>query len=217
MRTKEEADDYRYFPEPDLPPLVLDAAAIDAIRAQLPELPEARRRRFVVDYRIPEYDAGVLTQSMALADYFERVAAASRNPKGASNWVMGELARKMKETRAEIADVPLAPEALGDLIALVDAGIITSPVAKDVFEAMYESGRSASEIVKTEGLAKVDDAEAIDRMVRDVLAGHAATVAEYRSGKTKTFGFLVGQVMKAAAGKADPAKVNESVRRFLES
>jgi aspartyl-tRNA(Asn)/glutamyl-tRNA(Gln) amidotransferase subunit B len=217
MRTKEEADDYRYFPEPDLPPLVLDAAAIERVRAQLPELPEARRRRFVADYRIPEYDAGVLTQSMELADYFERVAAASRNPKGASNWVMGELTRKMKESRADVAGVPLAPEALGELIALVDAGTITSPVAKEVFETMYESGRSAAEIVKTEGLAKVDDAEAIDRMVRDVLAGHAATVAEYRSGKTKTFGFLVGQVMKAAAGKADPAKVNESVRRFLES
>jgi aspartyl-tRNA(Asn)/glutamyl-tRNA(Gln) amidotransferase subunit B len=217
MRTKEEADDYRYFPEPDLPPLVLDAAAIDAIRARLPELPEARRRRFVADYRIPEYDAGVLTQSMALADYFERVAAASRNPKGASNWVMGELARKMKETRAEIADVPLAPDALGELITLVDQGTITGPVAKEVFETMYGSGRSASEIVKTEGLAKVDDADAIDRMVREVLAGHAATVAEYRAGKTKTLGFLVGQVMKAAAGKADPAKVNESVRRFLES
>ncbi len=217
MRTKEEADDYRYFPEPDLPALRLDTAWLEQVRRELPELPEARRRRFAAEYHIPEYDAGVLTQSMALADYFERVAAASRNPKGASNWVMGELTRKMKEARVGIADVPLTPEALGELIALVDAGTITGPVAKDVFETMYASGRAASEIVRTEGLAKVDDGQAIDRMVSEVLAGHAATVAEYRAGKTKTFGFLVGQVMKAAAGKADPAKVNESVRRFLES
>jgi aspartyl-tRNA(Asn)/glutamyl-tRNA(Gln) amidotransferase subunit B len=217
MRTKEEADDYRYFPEPDLPPLMLDATWIEEIRRTLPELPEARRRRFVTEYRIPEYDAGVLTQSMELAAYFERVAAASGNAKAASNWVMGELTRKLKETRGEIADVPLAPDALGELIALVDNGTITGPIAKDVFEKMYGSGRRAKEIVDAEGLARIDDAGAIDAMVRDVLAGHAATVAEYRAGKTKTFGFLVGQVMKAAAGKADPAKVNESVRRYLES
>ena len=217
MRTKEEADDYRYFPEPDLPPLTLDIAWIEEIRRTLPELPEARRRRFVAEYRIPEYDAGVLTQSMELASYFERVAAASGNAKAASNWVMGELTRKMKETRAEITDVPLAPDGLGELIALVDNGTITGPIAKDVFEKMYGSGRRAKEIVDAEGLARIDDAGAIDAMVRDVLAGHAPTVAEYRAGKTKTFGFLVGQVMKAAAGKADPAKVNESVRRYLDS
>jgi aspartyl-tRNA(Asn)/glutamyl-tRNA(Gln) amidotransferase subunit B len=217
MRTKEEADDYRYFPEPDLPVLTLDPAWIDEIRRTLPELPEARRRRFVAQYRIPEYDAGVLTQSMPLADYFERVAAASGNPKAASNWVMGELTRKMKETRVEISSVPLAADALAELITLIDAGTITGPVAKDVFEKMYGSGRRAQAIVEAEGLARIDDAGAIDVMVRDVLAGHAATVAEYRAGKTKTFGFLVGQVMKAAAGKADPAKVNDSVRRYLES
>jgi aspartyl-tRNA(Asn)/glutamyl-tRNA(Gln) amidotransferase subunit B len=217
MRTKEEADDYRYFPEPDLPPLVLDAAWIEEVRRKLPELPEARRRRFVAQYRIPEYDAGVLTQSMELADYFERVAAACGNAKAASNWVMGELTRKMKETRAEAGTPNLEPEALAELIALVDAGTITGPVAKDVFEKMYGSGRRAKEIVEAEGLARIDDAGAIDGMVREVLAGHAATVAEYRAGKTKAFGFLVGQVMKAAAGKADPAKVNESVRRYLDS
>ena len=225
MRTKEEADDYRYFPEPDLPPLRLDTAWIEEIRRKLPELPEARRRRFVVQYRIPEYDAGVLTQSMELADYYERVAAACGNPKAASNWVMGELTRKMKETRRTENQEPrtqnpepeIAAGALGELIGLVDAGTITGPVAKDVFEKMYGSGRRAKEIVETEGLARIDDAGAIDGMVRDVLAGHAATVAEYRAGKTKTFGFLVGQVMKAAAGKADPARVNESVRRYLDS
>ncbi|HEX6465589.1 MAG TPA: Asp-tRNA(Asn)/Glu-tRNA(Gln) amidotransferase subunit GatB [Vicinamibacterales bacterium] len=217
MRTKEEADDYRYFPEPDLAPLALDAAWIEEIWHRLPELPEARRRRFVAQYHLPEYDAGVLTQSMALADYFERVAAASGNPKGASNWVMGELTRKMNEARIPIDNVPLAADALAELIALIDKGTITGPVAKDVFEKMYGSGRRAAEIVQTEGLAKIGDADAVDRIVRDVLGSHAATVAEYRAGKTKTFGFLVGQVMKATAGKADPAKVNESVRRFLDA
>jgi len=216
MRTKEEADDYRYFPEPDLPLLVVDEAWIESVRRSLPELPEARRARFVAHYQLPEYDAGVLTQSMALADYFERVAASAGNAKAASNWVMGELTRKLNETRGAVEDVPLAADALGELIALVDTGTITGPVAKEVFEKMYGSGRRAAAIVEAEGLARIDDVAAIDRLVGEVLAGHAATVAEYRAGKTKAFGFLVGQVMKAAAGKADPARVNDAVRRFLE-
>ena len=216
MRTKEEADDYRYFPEPDLSPLVVDPAWIEEVRRSLPELPEARRQRFVEQYAIPEYDAGVLTQSMALADYFERVAAASRNAKAASNWVMGELTRKLKETRDAVEHAPLPAEALGELIALIDTGTITGPIAKDVFEKMYGSGRRALAIVEAEGLAKIDDQGAIDDMVRTTLQAHAATVAEYRAGKTKAFGFLVGQVMKAAAGKADPAGVNAAVKRVLE-
>jgi aspartyl-tRNA(Asn)/glutamyl-tRNA(Gln) amidotransferase subunit B len=215
MRTKEEADDYRYFPEPDLPPLVLDAAWIEKIRGTLPELPAARRARFVSDYKLPEYDAGVLTQSMALADYFEKVAAASGNAKAASNWVMGELTRKLNETKDPIESVPLPPDALAELISLIDKGTITGPVAKDVFEKMYGSGGRAADIVAAEGLARIDDQAAIDAIVAGVLEGHAATVAEYRAGKTKTFGFLVGQVMKATAGKADPARVNESIRRVL--
>jgi len=216
MRTKEEADDYRYFPEPDLQPLVVDAAWIEEVRRGLPELPEARRERFVSQYGIPDYDAGVLTQSMALAAYFERVAAASGNAKAASNWVMGELARKLKETRDEIEAAPLPADALGELIALVDRGTITGPVAKDVFEKMYGTGRRAPAIVEAEGLAKIGDQDAIDRIVRETLAGHARTVAEYRAGKTKAFGFLVGQVMKATEGKADPAGVNAAVKRVLE-
>jgi aspartyl-tRNA(Asn)/glutamyl-tRNA(Gln) amidotransferase subunit B len=216
MRTKEEADDYRYFPEPDLMPLVIETAWIEEIRRTLPELPDARRERFVSQYGLPEYDAGVLTQSMALADYFEHVAKASGNAKAASNWVMGELARKLKETKDEIDSAPLAADALGELVALVDKGTITGPVAKDVFEKMYGSGRRAQDIVDAEGLAKIGDADAIDRIVRETLAGHAPTVAEYRAGKTKTFGFLVGQVMKATAGKADPGGVNAAVRRFLD-
>jgi aspartyl-tRNA(Asn)/glutamyl-tRNA(Gln) amidotransferase subunit B len=215
MRTKEEADDYRYFPEPDLPPLTLDAAWVEEIRRTLPELPEARRRRFVAQYHLPEYDAGVLTQSMVLADYFERVAAGAGNPKAASNWVMGELTRKLNETRTSIDDVPLPPDALAELIALIENGAISGPIAKEVFEKMYASGRRAGDIVAAEGLARIDDQDAIDRIVADVLEGHAGPVADYRAGKTKAFGFLIGQVMKATAGKADPARVNESVRRVL--
>ena len=215
MRTKEEADDYRYFPEPDLSLLLVDAAWIESIREKLPELPDARRRRFVAQYHLPDYDAGVLTQSMALADYFERTAAAAGNPKAASNWVMGELTRKLNETRTSVEAVPLASESLAELIRLIDTGAITGPVAKEVFEKMYATGRSAGMIVEEEGLGRISDAAAIDRIVRDVLAAHPGPVAEYRAGKAKTFGFLIGQVMKATAGKADPARVNESVRRVL--
>ena len=215
MRTKEEADDYRYFPEPDLPPLVLDAKWIEEIQRALPELPEARRRRLVAQYHLPDYDAGVLTQSMALADYFERTAAVAGNAKAASNWVMVELTRKMNETKTAIEDVPLPPDALGELIRMIDGGSITGPVAKTVFEKMYDTGKSARTIVEAEGLGRIDDAAAIDEIVRKVLSGHAGPVAEYRAGKTKTLGFLVGQVMKATAGKADPGRVNESVRRVL--
>jgi aspartyl-tRNA(Asn)/glutamyl-tRNA(Gln) amidotransferase subunit B len=152
---------------------------------------------------------------MALADYFERVAAGTGNPKAASNWVMGELTRKLNETRGTIEDVPLAPDALAELIVLLDQGTITGPNAKQVFELIYGTDRRAAEIVTTEGLAKIVDADAIDRIVAEVLAGHAGPVADYRAGKTKAFGFIIGQVMKATAGKADPARVHESVRRVL--
>jgi aspartyl-tRNA(Asn)/glutamyl-tRNA(Gln) amidotransferase subunit B len=215
MRTKEEADDYRYFPEPDLPPLVLQPGWVDEIRRSLPELPEVRRRRLVAQYHLPEYDAGVLTQSMVLADYFEAVAAAAGNPKSASNWIMVELTRKMNETRTPIERVPLPPDALADLIKLIDTGAITGPIAKMVFETMYDTGRTAREIVDAEGLGRIDDAAAIDTIVRDVLSKHQGPVSEYRAGKTKTFGFLVGQVMKATTGKADPGRVHESIRRVL--
>jgi aspartyl-tRNA(Asn)/glutamyl-tRNA(Gln) amidotransferase subunit B len=215
MRSKEEAHDYRYFPEPDLPPLVVDDARIAAVRGTMPELPEARRHRFVAQYRIPEYDAGVLTQSAALADYFEEVAAAAGNPKAASNWVMGEMLRTMKERGATIADVSLSPQELAGLIALVDKGMISSSIAKDVFAKMYDSGRSAEDIVVAEGLAQIGNESALLAIVRDVIATHAETVAQYRAGKMQTFGFLVGQVMKASKGKANPKLVNDILKREL--
>ena len=215
MRSKEEAHDYRYFPEPDLPPLVVSPERIAAVRATMTELPEARRRRFVAAYGLPEYDAGVLTQSAALADYFEQVAAAG-NPKAASNWVMGELLRTLNDRGKTIDDVPLAPLALAGLIALIDKGAISSSIAKDVFAQMYDSGRTAEDIVATDGLAQIGDESALLSIVRDVVGRHANAVEQYRAGKITTFGFLVGQVMKASGGKGNPKVVNELLRRELD-
>jgi aspartyl-tRNA(Asn)/glutamyl-tRNA(Gln) amidotransferase subunit B len=217
MRSKEEAHDYRYFPEPDLPPLEVSAAWIEEIRAALPELPDVRRRRLVAQYAIPDYDAALLTQSKALADYFEATAAAAGNAKAASNWIMGELTRKMNELGIGVESSAIGPEALAGLIRLVDSGTITGPVAKDVFEKMYDSGRSAETIVREEGLAAMNDDAALEAAVREALAAHATAVAQYRAGKQQTFGFLVGQVMRATKGKANPATVNALLKKILES
>ena len=216
MRSKEEAHDYRYFPEPDLPPLQIDTAAIEEFKRTLPELPDARRRRFVAQYALPEYDAGVLTQSQGLAAYFEATAAATGNPKAASNWIMGDLTRKLNELGTDIESVALTPEALAGLIRLVDAGTVSGPTAKDVFEKMYGSGRSAADIVAAEGLARIDDEASVEAAVQKVLAAHADAVKQYRAGKKQTYGFLVGQVIKSMGGKANPALVNTLVRRELE-
>jgi aspartyl-tRNA(Asn)/glutamyl-tRNA(Gln) amidotransferase subunit B len=217
MRSKEEAHDYRYFPEPDLPPLELAPVWIEQIRRELPELPDARRRRLVSQYGLPVYDATLLTQSPALASYFEATAERAGNAKAASNWIMGELTRKMNELGIEIDEVPVAPDALAGLIRLVDSGTISGPVAKEVFEKMYRSGRSAEAIVSAESLGRIDDEAAIEAAVREVIAANAGAVAQYRAGKHQTFGFLVGQVMKAMRGKANPALVNALMRRLLDS
>jgi len=215
MRSKEEAHDYRYFPEPDLPPLIVDDARIARVRASLPELPAARRQRFVTQYAIPEYDAGVLTDYAGLADYFEAVAAAAGNAKAASNWVMGELLRTMKERGHDALDTPLEAVRLAGLVRLVDDGTISSSIGKDVFGKMYESGRSADEIVAAEGLAQVGDESALLEIIRGVIAANADAVAQYRAGKMQTFGFLVGQVMKASKGKANPKLANELLKKEL--
>jgi aspartyl-tRNA(Asn)/glutamyl-tRNA(Gln) amidotransferase subunit B len=215
MRSKEEAHDYRYFPEPDLPPLLVDVARVEAVRGTMPELPDARRQRFVATYAIPEYDAGVLTQSAALADYFEAVARASANPKAASNWVMGELLRTMKEHDVDVAQVPLTPDALAGLITLLDKGTISSSVAKDVFAKMYASGRSAEAIVEADGLAQTSDEGALLAIVQDVLAQNPDAIAQVRAGKNNAFGFLVGQAMKASKGKGNPKVINELLRKAI--
>jgi aspartyl-tRNA(Asn)/glutamyl-tRNA(Gln) amidotransferase subunit B len=170
----------------------------------------------VTAYGLPEYDAGVLTSSAGLADYFERVATTSGNPKAASNWVMGEVLRTMKDRGVDIAQVPLTPAALAGLISLVDKGTISSSIAKDVFAKMYESGRAADEIVAADGLAQNSDEGALLAIVRDVIAKNADAAAQFRAGKNQTFGFLVGQVMKGSGGKANPKLANELLRRELQ-
>jgi aspartyl-tRNA(Asn)/glutamyl-tRNA(Gln) amidotransferase subunit B len=217
MRSKEEAHDYRYFPEPDLPPVVVDAERIAGIRAAMPDLPAERRRRFVEQYALPDYAAGQLTQSRALADYFETAVAAGASAKAASNWIMGELARKLKEHDADIESSPLTADRLAGLVTLVANGTISGSMAKDVFEKMYASGRPADAIVAAEGLSQIDDDRAIARLIADVLAANADAVAQYRGGKASTFGFLVGQVMKAASGKANPRRVNQQLKRALDT
>jgi aspartyl-tRNA(Asn)/glutamyl-tRNA(Gln) amidotransferase subunit B len=215
MRSKEEAHDYRYFPEPDLPPLVIDAARRDDIARTLPELPEARLARFVREYELPEYDANLLTQTRGLADYFEAVARASGNAKAASNWIMGELLRTMKERDLAIEQVPLAPAALAGLIRLVERSVISSTVAKDVFARMYDSGRAAEEIVRAEGLAQNSDEDALLALVRHAIEESPDAVEQVRKGRNNAFGFLVGHVMKASKGKANPKVVNDLLRREL--
>ena len=217
MRSKEEAHDYRYFPEPDLPPLVVDAARLGSIRAAMPELPEARRARFIAQHALPEYDAGQLTESRALADYYEHVVRAGAPAKAASNWIMGELARVLKDRGADITAPPVPAAALAGLIVLVEQGRISGSIAKHVFDTMVASGRTADDIVQAEGLAQIDDEPRLVALIGDVLAAHPGHVAQYREGKTATFGFLVGQVMKASAGKANPTRVNELLRRALEA
>ena len=216
MRSKEEAHDYRYFPDPDLPALVVSAGRVDEVRKAMPELPDARRRRFVGVYQLPEYDANQLTQSQPLAAYFEATVDAGAQPKAASNWMMGELARALKEADREIADSPVTPAGLASLLTLIDKGTISGAIAKGVFEKMFASGRSADDIVRAEGLTQISDEAQIVALVEGVLARHGDAVAQYKAGKTATFGFLVGQVMKAASGKANPARVNELLKKMLQ-
>jgi len=217
MRVKEDVHDYRYFPEPDLRPLVVDQAQVERWRDTLPELPEQRRARFVSRYGLPSYDAGVLTQSTALADYFEATAAASGNPKSASNWIMVELLGRMNAAGMDLSSVRISPGALAGLIRLVESGTITGPTAKQVFERMFEEGGEAGAIVESEGLSRVADDKAIDALVLETMAANPRPVQQYRDGKRQAFGFLVGQVMKASKGQADPGKVSAAVRKYLES
>jgi aspartyl-tRNA(Asn)/glutamyl-tRNA(Gln) amidotransferase subunit B len=215
MRSKEEAHDYRYFPDPDLPALVVDRARRDRIAADLPELPDARRRRFIAQYGLPEYDAALLTQTRDVADYFEDTAKLSSNAKAASNWVMGEVLRNMKERAIDISGVPVTPASLAGLIRIVEQGTISSTVAKDVFAKMYETGRAAAEIVAAEGLAQISDSSSLEPIVQKIVAAHPDIVAEIRAGKDRKFQFLVGQVMKETRGKGDPKIVTDLMKAAI--
>ncbi len=214
MRSKEEAHDYRYFPDPDLLPLVLDPAWVDALRARLPELPDAKKARFVADYKLTPQDAGVLVAEQASADYFERVAK-GRDAKLAANWVMGDLFGALNRLGVDIERSPVTAEGLGELIDLIRDGTISGRLAKEAFAAMLETGKTAAAIVAERGLRQVTDSTEIEGAIEAVLAREANKIAEYRSGKDKLFGYFVGQVMKATQGKANPALVNDLLRKRL--
>lgn len=215
MRSKEEAHDYRYFPDPDLVPLKLDQAWIDGFKSSLPELPAMRLRRFVTGYGLPEYDAGVLTASKGIADYFEACVKQFDQPKTISNWVMGELTRELNNSGIDITDSPVTSERLVSLLQMVDKGTISLKVAREIFPELYGSGKTPEQIVQEKGLTQVSDERALDKIIDEVLAKSPTQVAQFKEGKQQVLGFLVGQVMKASGGKANPGKVNELLRKKL--
>jgi aspartyl-tRNA(Asn)/glutamyl-tRNA(Gln) amidotransferase subunit B len=216
MRSKEEAHDYRYFPEPDLQPLVVSEAWVSAVRASLAELPDAMKARFVSQYGLSEYDADVIVRFAGAAAYFEAAIVAGAAPKAAGNWIQGELRRKLKEVGADdMSAVPFPPDALAELVGLTDRGAISSSVAKDVFEKMWSTGQRPQAIVDAEGLGQIGDEAALSAIVAEVVARNPDAVAQFRAGKNNALGFMVGQVMKASGGKANPKMVNELLKKAV--
>ena len=218
MRSKEEAHDYRYFPDPDLPLLVLEDKWLDDVRKSMVELPEARRTRFISAYAMSDYDAGVLTMTRALAEFFDETARLSGQPKGAANWIMGDLLRFFKDGNVDLKDLsqsPVTPKMLADMILLVEKGTISGKIAKTVMEEMYKSGKAPAAIVEEKGLLQISNTGELEAIVDKVMTQHADAVAQYRSGKQGSMGFLVGQVMKATQGRANPQTVNELLRKRL--
>ncbi len=219
MRSKEDSHDYRYFPEPDLLPLEVSEEWIDRVRAELPELPYDRERRFRDQYDLPAYDAEVLTARKDVADFFEAVVSEHDNPKAASNWVMGELLRVVRDRKLDqelvIASWPVTPAQIAGLIALIDDATISGKIAKTVFEELLDSDQTAAAVVESKGMSQVSDAGALEAAIEEVLAGQDDKIAEYRSGKEKMLGFFVGQVMKKTQGKANPKMVNQLLRKRL--
>ncbi len=215
MRSKEEAHDYRYFPEPDLLPLIVNEALVEAARSAVPELPQAKRQRFVEQYSIPPYDAGVLTADKYLADYYERLATLTEEPKISSNWIMGELLRLLKEDQAEIKSCTLKPEAISELILMVKKGEINGKTAKEVFEEMYRTGKGAAEIVKSKGMSQISDESALAKIIDGIIEANPDNVAKFREGKVQLIGFFVGETMKATKGQANPQAVNKLLKEKL--
>ena len=221
MRSKESAHDYRYFPDPDLLPLAVSREWVAEVQAAMPELPDARRARFVSEYNLPPYDAEVLTARKDVADYFETAVRAHPNAKAMSNWVMGDVLRLVRERKLDealvIRDWPVSPALLAEMVRLIDDDTISGKIAKTVFEQMVATGLAPDAIVADQGLSQVSDSGAIDAAIAAVLDANADKVAEYRAGKDKLFGFFVGQVMKATQGKANPGKVNELLKQRLDA
>jgi aspartyl-tRNA(Asn)/glutamyl-tRNA(Gln) amidotransferase subunit B len=214
MRGKEEAHDYRYFPDPDLVPIVIEDAWIDEIRKTMPELPREKKQRFINQYNIPEYDAAILTATRQLADYFEACARLGPQPKAVSNWIMGDILRHVPDTR-DIGVFPVTPAHLAEMLTMVEKGTISGKIAKTVFEDMVASGKMPQDIVAEKGLVQVSDSAALEQAIQEVLDAQADKVADYRSGNEKIFGFLMGQIMKATKGKANPQMVNDLLKKKL--
>jgi len=216
MRSKEEANDYRYFPDPDLLPVSIDAELVARVRASLPELPDAKRERFMRDYALPAYDAQVLTVERALADYFEAVAKATKAaPKIAANWVMGELTAALHRDGLELRATRVSAAALASLLDKIAAGTISGKIAKEVFEAVWKGEGTVDEVIEKRGLVQISDSASIDKLVADVIAANPTQVEQFRAGKQQVLGFLVGQVMKASRCKANPQQVNDALRKQL--
>jgi aspartyl-tRNA(Asn)/glutamyl-tRNA(Gln) amidotransferase subunit B len=215
MRSKEHAHDYRYFPEPDLMPLRVGNEWLNRVRESMPELPAARRKRFVESYGLREYDAQVLTATRPMSEYFELVAAVSGDPRGAANWVMGELSALLKQQGKEIEESPVSAERLGELVGLIAKGKISGKLAKEIFPKMVESGETPEAIMKREGLEQISDEDALAKVVDEVIAANPKQVEQYRGGKQQVIGFLVGQAMKATRGQADPALLNRMLKEKL--
>ena len=215
MRSKEEAHDYRYFPEPDLVSVEVDDEWIEEIRSGMPELPLEKRERFVREYQVPAYDAGVLTTSRALADYFEEVARLSGQPKAAANWVMGDILRFLNDEKKSVGECPVSPENLASMIKLIQEGTISGKMAKEISETMYKTGRTPEEIIKEKGLVQITDEDALAETLAGILENNPEQLAQYWAGKEKLFGFFVGQAMKATGGKANPQLLNEMLKKML--
>jgi len=215
LRSKEEAHDYRYFPEPDLVPIALDQVYVQAVRAGLPELPAARKERLGREYGLSAYEAGVLSANRSLGDFFERVATLTGEPKPAANWVMGDFAAYVNAAGVEVADAAVGPEALAELLALLQDGTLSGKMAKEVFEAMTETGRPAHVIVAERGLGQISDTGELEALIEQIVSAHPGPAAEFRAGRDRVLGFFVGQVMKQTRGQANPQLVNDLLRKRL--
>jgi aspartyl-tRNA(Asn)/glutamyl-tRNA(Gln) amidotransferase subunit B len=215
MRSKEEANDYRYFPDPDLLPLEIVPELVEAVRAGLPELPWQKRDRFMDEFGLSEYDAGVLSAGRTVADYFEAVAAGLADKKLAANWVMGDLAGALNKAGLDISASPLSADALLGLLRRIEDETISGKIAKEVFEAMWAGEGEADAVIEARGLKQITDTGSVEAIVQDVIAANPQQLEQYRAGKDKLFGFFVGQVMKATGGKANPALVNELLQKLL--
>ena len=215
MRSKEEAHDYRYFPDPDLVPVVVDEAWVAQIRSDMPELPQAKRERFVNEYAIPAYDAGVLTADKALAYYYEDVVKLCGKPKIVSNWLMGDVMKFLNEDKRDIRDCPITAQSLADMIQLIEEGAISGKMAKEVIDDMYKTGKTPKDIIAEKGMVQITDEGELTKTITAIIEANPKQLADYRSGKDKLFGFFVGQVMKATQGKANPQLVNDLLKKML--